>query len=453
MNKISTKLALYFTIAVLVMEGLLMLYLYDNIIDTRIEEEFQSILSRGNSHRDVLEDRYSETTLHHIALMESKTETEVVITDQNHNVITGSRELTDGMRELIQVPPESLTREGRVIESNWKDMNYLATVTSFESERNEGYVYMFKSAAPLRNLISQLNRHFLLAGILSLIILTGIHFLLSKLLTRPLLKMKQATEKLSKGNFEVKLPELGQDELGDLSDSIQRLATDLETIQQERTEFLANISHELRTPLTYIQGYANVALREDIPESERKEYLNIIQEESKTILTLIENLFELAKIDENNFSIQTETIDSGSFYHKVINKVAPVFKRKGIDLILTVKEDFPFLADPIRLEQIVMNLLDNALKHSPPHSTTEVTVERNDSGNMSLLIHDQGMGIPPEELPQVFNRMYRVEKSRSREFGGSGLGLSIVKELVEAHGGQISIQSERNKGTSINIIL
>ncbi|MHA7136791.1 sensor histidine kinase [Rossellomorea arthrocnemi] len=453
MKKISTKLALYFTIAVLVMEGLLMLYLHDNIIDTRIEEEFQSILSRGNSHRDVLEDRYSETTLHHIALMESKTETEVVITDKNHNVIIGSRELTDGMRELIQVPPESLTREGMVIESNWKDMNYLATVTSFESERNEGYVYMFKSAAPLRNLISQLNRHFLLAGILSLIILTGIHFLLSKLLTRPLLKMKQATEKLSKGNFEVKLPELGQDELGDLSDSIQRLATDLETIQQERTEFLANISHELRTPLTYVQGYANVALREDIPESERKEYLNIIQEESKTILTLIENLFELAKIDENNFSIQTETIDSGSFYHKVINKVAPVFKRKGIDLILTVKEDFPFLADPIRLEQIVMNLLDNALKHSPPHSTTEVTVERNESGNMSLLINDQGMGIPPDELPQVFNRMYRVEKSRSREFGGSGLGLSIVKELVEAHGGQITIRSERNKGTSINIIL
>lgn len=453
MNKISTKLALYFTIAVLVMEGLLMLYLHDNIIDTRIDEEFQSILSRGNSHRDVLEDRFSDTTLHHIALMESKTETEVVITDQNHNVIIGSSELTDGMRELIQVTPESLTREGKVIESNWKDMNYLATVTSFESERNEGYVYMFKSAAPLRNLILQLNSHFLLAGILSLIILTGIHFLLSKLLTRPLLKMKQATEKLSKGNFEVKLPELGQDELGDLSDSIQRLATDLETIQQERTEFLANISHELRTPLTYVQGYANVALREDIPEYERKEYLNIIQEESKTILTLIENLFELAKIDENNFSIHTETIDSGSFYQKVINKVAPVFKRKGIDLILTVKEDFPFLADPIRLEQIVMNLLDNALKHSAPHSTTEVTVERNGSGNMSLLINDQGMGIPPDELPQVFNRMYRVEKSRSRAFGGSGLGLSIVKELVEAHGGQISIQSERNKGTSINIIL
>lgn len=453
MNNISTKLALYFTITVLVMEGLLMLYLHDNIIDTRVDEEFESILSRGNSHRDVLEDRYSETTLHHIALMESKTETEVVITDQSHNVIIGSSELTDGMRALIQVTPETLTREGMVIESNWKDMNYLATVTSFESEQNEGYVYMFKNAAPLRNLISQLNRHFLLAGILSLIILTGIHFLLSKLLTRPLLKMKQATEKLSKGNFEVKLPELGQDELGDLSDSIQRLASDLETIQQERTEFLANISHELRTPLTYVQGYANVALRENIPESERKEYLNIIQEESKTILTLIENLFELAKVDENNFSIQTEAIHSGPFFQKVINKITPVFKRKGIDLILTVKEDFPFHADPLRLEQIVMNLLDNALKHSPPHSTTEVTVERTESGNMSLRINDQGMGIPPEELPQVFNRMYRVEKSRSREFGGSGLGLSIVKELVDAHDGQISIQSERNKGTSINIIL
>ena len=298
MNKISTKLAAYFTIAVFIMEGLLMLYLHDSIIDSRIQEEFQSILSRENSHRDVLEDRYSNTTLHHIALMESKTETEVVITDKNHKVIISSKELTSGMHELINDSPNSLPRQGRVIEANWKDVNYLATITSFKNNGNEGYVYMFKSASPLRNLISKLNGHFLLAGIMSLIILACIHFLLSKMLTRPLIKMKQATEELSKGNFGVKLPKLRKDELGDLSISIQTLANDLETIQNDRTEFLANISHELNTPLTYVQGYTNVALRDEILESERIEYLKIIQEESKTIVTLVENLFELAKIDE-----------------------------------------------------------------------------------------------------------------------------------------------------------
>jgi signal transduction histidine kinase len=453
MNKISTKLAAYFTIAVFIMEGLLMLYLHDNIINSRIQEEFQSILSRGNSHRDVLEDRYSNTTLHHIALMESKTETEVVITDKNHKVIISSKELTSGMHELISDSPYSLPREGRVIEANWKDVNYLATVTSFQDDGNEGYVYMFKSASPLRNLISKLNGHFLLAGIMSIIILACSHFLLSKMLTRPLIKMKQATEELSKGNFEVRLPKLGKDELGDLSTTIQTLANDLETIQNDRTEFLATVSHELRTPLTYVQGYTNVALRDDLLEAERKEYLTIIQEESKTLVTLIENLFELAKIDENNFSIHPERIQSSPFFQKIINKMTPAFKSQGMHLVLSAKDEFSFHADPIRLEQMIMNLLDNSLKYSKPDSTTAVIVKQNESGKMVLTINDQGMGIPPDELPQVFNRLYRVEKSRSREFGGSGLGLSIVKELVEAHGGHISIESELGKGTSINIIL
>ncbi len=453
MNKISTKLAAAFTIAVFIMEGLLMLYLHDNIIDSRIQEEFQSILSRGNSHRDVLEDRYTNTTLHHIALMESKTETEVVITDENHSVIIGSKKLTDGMRELINESPDSLPREGRVIEANWKDVNYLATVTSFKNGADEGYVYMFKSASPLRNLIHKLNGHFLLAGIMSLIILACIHFLLSKMLTRPLIKMKKATEELSKGHFGVKLPKLGKDELGDLSTSIQTLANDLETIQHDRTEFLATISHELRTPLTYVLGYANVAIRDEISESERKEYLTIIKEESQTIVTLIENLFELAKIDENNFSIHREEISSSPYFHKMMSKMKPAFKSQGMNLNLSVSKEFSFHADPIRLEQIIMNLLDNSLKYSKPGSTTTVIARQHIPGKLSLTIKDQGIGIPPDELSQVFNRLYRVEKSRSREFGGSGLGLTIVKELVEAHGGEISIESEPNKGTSINIIL
>ncbi|MFI8688256.1 sensor histidine kinase [Rossellomorea sp. NPDC077527] len=453
MNKISTKLAAAFTIAVFIMEGLLMLYLHDNIIDSRIQEEFQSILSRGNSHRDVLEERFSNTTLHHIALMESKTETEVVITDKTHHVIISSKKLTGGMRELISESPNSFPREGRVIEANWKDVNYLATVTSFKNGADEGYVYMFKSASPLRNLIRKLNGHFLLAGIMSLIILACIHFLLSKMLTRPLINMKEATEELSKGHFGVKLPELGKDELGDLSTSIQTLANDLETIQQDRTEFLATISHELRTPLTYVLGYANVALRDEISETERKEYLTIIKEESKTIVTLIENLFELAKIDENNFSIHQEEIPSSPYFRKIINKITPAFKSRGMGLVLSVPDEFSFHADPIRLEQIIMNLLDNSLKYSKPGSTATVIARQHVQEKLDLTITDQGIGIPADELSQVFNRLYRIEKSRSREFGGSGLGLSIVKELVEAHGGQISIESEPNKGTSINIIL
>ncbi|MBM7585923.1 signal transduction histidine kinase [Bacillus pakistanensis] len=428
-----------------------MIYLHDNIVDNRVKEEFQSLISRGNSHRDVLEDTYSEGTLHHIALMETKTNTEVVITNSKKEIIASSKEPSKGMREIIRgYTPDQLNRNGLLIESNWKEINYLATVTEFSTEAEDGYVYMFKNTGPLRTLIDRLNVHFLLAGLSSLVILGIIYFLLSKILTRPLIKMKEATEKLSKGDFAVKLPELGKDELGELSQSIQMLSNDLEMIKKDRVEFLASISHELRTPLTYIQGYTNVALREDIKNTERKAYLEIIQEESKTIVTLIENLFELAKIDENNFSISKEPIMICPFLKKMIVKVTPAFKSKNIDILFICKNELLINADPLRLEQIIMNLLDNALKYSHPNTSTEISVKELEE-EVRISIQDQGIGIPEKEIPHLFNRLYRVEKSRSRELGGSGLGLSIVKELMDAHGGSVSITSKENQGTCVEI--
>ncbi|WP_419159606.1 sensor histidine kinase [Rossellomorea sp. BNER] len=428
-----------------------MIYLHDNIVDTRVTEEFQSLLSRGNSHRDVLEDTYSEGTLHHIALMESKTDTEVVITNTKKEIIASSKAPTKGMSNIIRDhTPAQLNRNGVLIESNWKEMNYLATVTEFSTGTEDGYVYMFKNTGPLRTLIDRLNMHFLLAGLSSLVILGLIHFLLSKIVTRPLVKMKEATEKLSNGEFAVKLPDLGNDELGKLSQSIQKLSNDLENIKRDRVEFLASISHELRTPLTYIQGYTNVALREDIQNSDRKEYLEIIQEESKMIVTLIENLFELAKIDENNFSISKEPIMIFPFLKKILLKVTPAFKSKNIELLFSCKSEHSINADPLRLEQIIINLLDNALKYSPPSTSTQILVKEQEE-EVIISIHDQGVGIPEQEIPHLFNRLYRVEKSRSRELGGAGLGLSIVKELVEAHGGKVTIKSKENQGTCVEI--
>ncbi|MBM7650487.1 signal transduction histidine kinase [Bacillus ectoiniformans] len=454
MNKISTKLAMYFLLAVLIMESLLMVYLYNSMIDSRIQDEFQAILSRGNSHRDVLEDSFTKGTLSHIALMESKTDTEVVITDENKNVIASSKDVSGGMINLISDHSSEISRGGLLIESNWKEMNYLATVTKYNTGAEEGFVYMFKYTKPLRSLIEKLNYHFLLAGILSLAIIAVIYFLLSRILTSPLIKMKEATEDLSNGRFQVKLPDLGKDELGELSNSIQKLANDLESIQNDRLEFLASVSHELRTPLTYIQGYTTVALREDLSEEKRREYLKIIQDESVRIVHLIENLFELAKIDQNNFTIMKQEIELCPLIQDLAAKVAPAFDRKNITLQTTCpKKLHAFFADPIRLEQVILNLLDNALKYSEENTVVRIDVSSEEGGKVKITVSDQGVGIPESELQNIFKRLYRVEKSRSRGNGGSGLGLSIVKELVEAHGGTVTIESVETKGTTVQILL
>ncbi|MGF6949015.1 signal transduction histidine kinase [Neobacillus sp. B4I6] len=146
---------------------------------------------------------------------------------------------------------------------------------------------MFKKTDEVQKLISQLNKHFILASILILFFVLITVFFLSKALTKPLISMKEATKKLSKGDFSVTLPSPSRDELGELSQSIQTLANDLNYLKQERNEFLASISHELRTPLTYINGYANVAKRKELDETDRIKYLDIIQEESQRVSGLL----------------------------------------------------------------------------------------------------------------------------------------------------------------------
>jgi len=271
-------------------------------------------------------------------------------------------------------------------------------------------------------------------------------------LTRPLIRMKQATEKLSRGDFSVNLPDMGHDELGELAQAIKILSQDLKHVREERSEFLASISHELRTPLTYIKGYADVARRKDIDDIERNRYLTIIFEESEKLTGMIKDLFDLAKLDQHAFVIHLTQVDLCPFLSAIYQKVLPAFQEKGIRLTMNGEEDVQVMIDPVRFEQVLFNLLDNAMKYSEPNTETSLLVKR-EKGGVLLEIRDQGYGIPEEDLPFIFERFYRVEKSRSRGSGGAGMGLSIVRELVEAHEGTIKVKSEQGKGTSFFIWL
>ncbi|OIU72836.1 sensor histidine kinase [Rossellomorea aquimaris] len=450
--KISTKLTLYFTAAVFALVVFILFFLHENIVNSRIEEEMAAIQSRGESHRDVLQDNYSPQTLQHIALMESKTDTVVVVTDQEMNPIIASDRVTPQMQRIKERAAGASYPGSRLLEDDYRNSDYIASVSSFDTDSQTGYIFMFKETGPLRALVKKLNSHFLIAGGLSLILMLVLHFILSKILTRPLVKMKTATETISRGNYNVGLPPAGNDELGQLSNAIGKLSQDLQTLKSERAEFLASSSHELRTPLTYVQGYTTVALREGISDRERGEYLKIIGEETGTIVKLVENLFELAKLDENAFTILKEEVELCPFLKGLHSKVDPAFLAKNMRLEFECRANLTITADPIRLEQIFLNLLDNARKYSEEDTTVTLTVTRN-GDRVIFTLKDEGIGIDQAEIPNIFKRLYRVEKSRSRELGGSGLGLSIVKELVEAHKGDISVESTPGKGTTVHITM
>ena len=204
--------------------------------------------------------------------------------------------------------------------------------------------------------------------------------------------------------------------------------------------------------MTYIKGYADIARREDTNTEDKDNYLEIIHEESVKLSKLVKELFHLAKLDENSFSIEKEEVHLLPYFQAIIEKVAPAFRENEMGILLECRDYLYANMDPIRFEQVILNLLDNARKYSEPNTNITVSVYKLD-GKVHIKIQDEGKGIPETDLPRIFERFYRVDKSRTRALGGSGLGLSIVKQLVEAHGGTIEVTSCSNTGTTFEIIL
>ncbi|WP_262173210.1 ATP-binding protein [Saccharococcus sp. Marseille-Q5394] len=451
MNKISKKLAAYFIISFLVLESVLMMYLHQNIVHTRVDEEYSRLLASGANHRNVLIDYYSDETITHIVLMEIEGDRGVVITGKSGEIIRSSDTKLENLLPSSEFLQDSANQNDRIIKQDWKDSPYIISAHPYKiDENNSGYVLMFQSSEPIERLVQKLNFHFGLAGGAIIVILFVIYTILSKFLTRPLIRMKEATEKLSEGKFDVSLPVGGNDELGELSIAIRKLANDLEKMKKERNEFLASISHELSTPLTYLIGYLKVAMRHDLTEEERNSYLMIIAEESNRMKDLVKNLMDLAKMDERAFVVSKENFSSKKFAKDIYRLVEPSFALKNVNLNLICKDDFSIHADPVRLEQVVLNLLDNALKYSNENTTVRFEISKEQNQTV-ISIADEGIGIPEEQIDMIFEKLFRVEKSRSRTFGGSGLGLAIVKELVEAHEGSIEVKSEFGKGSRFTI--
>ena len=452
MKKLSVKLGILFFVIIFGLITFMFYFLHKGITESKIDEELHTLQTRGNSHKAILEKRFDEETIDHVVLMESESNTDVVITNTEEEILDSSAPFKT-FEQYLKLPKHTIPDDGIVLEDRWDQEPYIATVSPIiVNSKLVGYIYMFQDTSFIRTLIHELNQHFLISGWISVILTIVIIIFLSKGITKPLIQMKEATSQISRGNFAVNLPITSDDELGDLAKSIELLATDLSYLKKERTEFLSSISHELRTPLTYIKGYADIVRKRDLSKEEQEKYLTIIVDETNRLATLIKELFDLAKLDQNAFVIEKEPIELSQFFIKIEEKFMPIFHEKKIAFKISCQEQLILLADALRLEQIIFNLLDNALKYSSPTDAQVSLSAWKHKNDIHISIQDNGKGIPEKDLPYIFNRFYRVEKSRTRSLGGIGLGLAIVKELVNAHGGDITVKSKENAGTIFELI-
>ncbi|WP_243525894.1 ATP-binding protein [Bacillus pseudomycoides] len=453
MKRISVQLGFYFLIVTLLIETVLFVLLYYSLVSTRVNEEMTALLKRGNSHRDVLEKHFDSPTISHVALMESETETKVVITNAHKEILAKSNDIDSTIKRHIVEMITATDHNGTIIENHWKTSNYICTVSPIMIEgKTQGYVYMFLGTSSIKEMIAGLTNQFLVVGAVTFILTAITIFLLSRRLTKPLLRMKHATEKMSHGDLSVSLTSTRNDEIGELAESIQTLANDLHYMKKERNEFLASVAHELRTPLTYVRGYADIAMKGETLPEQRQKYLSIIKDEADYITNLVQDLFLLAQMEKHNFSIQVKEVHLQTFLSRVVTKINIMYAAKHINVSSTCPSSLSIALDEQRFEQVIINILNNAYTHSPEQSRITISVTEHKT-QIKISIQDTGEGIPKEDIPHIFERFYRVDKARSRSTGGTGLGLAIVKEIVELHGGEITVTSEVNRGSCFTISL
>lgn len=454
LNKLALKIGLLFFVFIVIIESILFLTLYVTFVNERVDEVMSNLLARGNTHSEVLENSFEPATLSHVALMETASDFIVIITDADGNELNHSDSIEPEMEEVLEHTDfGEAPRKGKIVEEQWSEKEFIATDSPITiAGEHRGHVFMFAETNHIKQMVTHLRNQFLLVCLIAIGLTVITVFLLSRLITLPLIRMKEATEQLSEGNNEVRLNIDRNDELGELANAITTLSDNLDRLKNARNEFLASISHELRTPLTYIKGYADIASRPDASAEEKKEYIAIIREETTHLTELIRQLFELAQMDHNQFAIKKEEVSLEKLFASVVDLVRPAFNEKQVSLSVHCEQKISAFIDPERFQQVLLNVLDNARKHSP--EGTQVIVQgTQDEETIAISVSDEGEGIPEKELPFVFERLYRIDKSRSRQYGGSGLGLAIAKEIVESHGGRITLQSMYGKGTTVRIEL
>jgi two-component system, OmpR family, sensor histidine kinase BaeS len=266
----------------------------------------------------------------------------------------------------------------------------------------------------------------------------GLAIVMARMLARPLREVGAAARRIADGDYAARVPREGPEEIASLADSFNQMAASLEEQERMRRDFIANAAHELRTPLTNLQGYLE-ALRDGVIVADRSTYASL-WEEAERLVRLSRSLDALAEGDAASGTPDLETLDLAAAIRSAVELVQPSIERAGLSLTLTVPDTLPARANPDHLAQVLANLLSNAVRYTPAGGAVTVRAERR-PGDLLVSVANSGEPIPPDDLDRVFERFYRVEKSRDSSRGGAGIGLAIVKQLVEAAGGRVGAES------------
>lgn len=300
--------------------------------------------------------------------------------------------------------------------------------------------------APEAEFLAGVNRAAGIAAVVAVLLAVGLGLFLARRMVLPLRRLIAATQRIAGGSLKERVAVTSQDEIGELATSFNAMAAALERNEQLCRNMVADIAHELRTPLSILQAKLE-ALQDGVAQPTLHEIASL-HEEVLLLARLVTDLRTLSLAEAGQLDLRRERVDLAALAHRAIEGMRPQADNRGLALSLDAQPGVPLvMADPDRVFQVLGNLLSNALRYTPRGGRITVRVAVQE-GQAHLAVADTGPGIPTEDMPHIFERFYRADRSRSRSTGGSGLGLSIVKQLVEAMGGHISVESAPGQGTT-----
>lgn len=364
---------------------------------------------------------------------------QMAVVDENGRIVAPGL----GFSPRDRVPDEQL-QQGIPIEVEGQEVGRLLVgSTAFQRGLREAE----------RLFLNRIGRFLIISALTATAVSVLLGVLLARSLTRPVQELTTATRAIARGDLSQQVPIRSQDELGELAASFNQMSQDLSHASHLRRQMTADIAHELRTPLSIVLGHAE-ALRDGVLPA-TPENLDIIRDEASRLNHLIDDLRTLSLAEAGELPTHPQPVPPHSLLEPLALTYAntPQARQQDITITTRIEPNLPLVqVDPDRMVQVLGNLLSNALRYTPANGKIEL-VARHVAGRVQLAVRDSGPGIPPEDLPHVFDRFYRGDKSRRRHEGGSGLGLAIARSLVEGANGRIWAESSPGNGTTIFIEL
>ena len=352
----------------------------------------------------------------------------IILTDANGSVVADSEGNVLGESYAPDSP-------GRPLSSPWQ---IDAIGTLYIESSDVGLI-------SLQILFNEIGRFFIWGGLIGVAIALVITFLLSRRVLAPVKALTSAARQLGRGDFSQRVQVKDKGEVGEMANTFNFMASDLEQAEQLQRNMVADIAHELRTPLSNLRGYLE-AVRDGVIKPDA-DTIRSLDEEAALLSRLVDDLQELSLAEAGELKLVCQAENIGELIKQTVGGLQAQAATKGLSVSVDLPDRLPAVnIDSHRISQVLRNLLENALAHTAEGDAITVTAAQ--QGNwVEVSVVDTGEGIPAEDLPNIFERFYRVDKSRARATGGSGLGLTIAKRLVEAHGGTIQAQSEGGKGS------